>query len=1035
MSRRQEPAAVHPRHGRCRRALAAGGRLLVAALLAGGAAGAASQPYTRGRLEDPVESGSSLLRVFRDSDGLPQNTVHAVTLDSRGYLWVGTQDGAAYYNGRGWTVVNLPDRTHSNFVRCIEPGQHGDLWFGTQGGLLRLAEGSWRPLPGLPLTLVHQRINAVLEARTGAVPALWIATHGQGLWRLQGGEWRQFDTAAGLPSDRIWALFETADRVEGLRLWVGTEKGLAYIGADGNTVAAEPQSPTASVNSFVETVGPDGTRHLWAGTYGAGVARRTGGVWRQFTTKDGLPSDYVTSLADAAPGSDVPAVWVGTDGGGLAQLHGDHVLPLIADPALPSNAVYSLVRTGAADGTEALWVGTRNGGLARLREGQWRSFRPIPEAPWMSVNAVLESRGRDGAPTIWFGVDGGGLARLQGGRWTLIRAVPGGLPSENVQCLLETEAPDGSSVVWVGSRNGGLGRFAHGEWRTFTRESGALPNDIVQSLLETRDPDGASTLWVGTRGGLASLRAGRWSTIAAEALPNPSVVALAADTGGASGTTLWVGTAGGLARLENGSWHRYGPELGLLNDTVQALHASRTPDGRRVLWIGTDGGGVSCMDPAQGRLLFTLTDASTPPLPNNVVYQILEDARGRIYLPTNKGVARLVARAGAGWERSAFDVFTFTWEDGLPRNQCNRGAGMVDANGRIWVGTVGGAAVLDSSRDWVDRAPKRLALDGWVAADRQRPLRSGMALHHTSRHIVFEYVLLSFFREGETEYRTQLMGLDPAPSDWGTDVRREYRALPPGAYAFRVWGRDYAGNVSGPHELAFGVLPAPWQTWWAYLFGVVVVVGLVTLLVSARLRGHERREGELQKLVDARTRELSEANALLMELSYLDPLTGIANRRRFEERLRLEWKRAQRARSPLAMIMVDIDLFKSFNDTYGHQRGDACLKAVAAALADGLPRSGDSVARYGGEEFAVVLPLTALAGAMRVAEHLRHRVEELGLPHRSSTVARCVTISCGVASLVPETDDGLHALVRLADEALYRAKVAGRNRSEAAPDS
>ena len=82
-----------------------------------------------------------------------------------------------------------------------------------------------------------------------------------------------------------------------------------------------------------------------------------------------------------------------------------------------------------------------------------------------------------------------------------------------------------------------------------------------------------------------------------------------------------------------------------------------------------------------------------------------------------------------------------------------------------------------------------------------------------------------------------------------------------------------------------------------------------------------------------------------------------------------------------------------------------------------------------------MLPLTALAGAMRVAEHLRHRVEELGLPHRSSTVARCVTISCGVASLVPETDDGLHALVRLADEALYRAKVAGRNRSEAAPDS
>jgi diguanylate cyclase (GGDEF)-like protein len=1015
-----------------RRAPVAAWCLLIVGLLAGIAAGATAQSFKPGRIEDPVESGSFLLRVFRDSDGLPQNTVHAVTLDSRGYLWVGTQDGAAFYNGRGWTVVNLPDRTHSNFVRCIEPGQHGDLWFGTQGGLLRLAEGSWRPVPGLPLALVRQRINAVVESRAGAASVLWIATHGQGLWRLQGEQWRRFDTTSGLPSDRVWALFETTDRIEGLRLWVGTEEGLAYIGGNGSAVAAEPQSPSASVNSFVETVGPDGSRHLWAGTYGAGVARRSGGVWRYYTMRDGLPSDFVTSLADAAPGSAVPAVWVGTDGGGLARLDGDHVLPLIADPALPSNAVYSMVRTGAADGTEALWVGTRNGGLARLREGQWRSFRPIAGAPWMSVNAVLESGDRSGAPAIWFGVDGGGLARLQGGRWTLITAAAGGLPSDDVQCLLETAAPDGSSAVWVGTRNGGLARYAHGGWRVFTRESGALPNDIVQSLLETRDPDGTSTLWVGTRGGLARLREGRWSTIAPEALPNPSVVALASETGGVNGAALWVGTAGGLARLENGSWRRYGPELGLLNDTVQALHASRTPEGLRVLWIGTDGGGVSCLDTAQGKLLFTLTDGSEPALPNNVVYQILEDAKGRIYLPTNKGVARLVVRPGKDWERGAFDVFTFTWEDGLPRNQCNRAAGMVDASGRIWVGTVGGAAVLDSSRDWVDRAPKRLALDGWVATDRQRPLRSGMALEHTSRHVVFEYGLLSFFREGETRYRTQLVGPDPKPSEWGTDVRREYRALPPGVYTFRVWGRDYAGNVSGPHELAFGVLPAPWQTWWAYLFVAVAGVGLVTLLVSLRLRRHERREDELRELVDARTRELSEANQLLMELSYLDPLTGIANRRRFEERLLLEWKRALRSRSPLAMIMVDIDLFKDFNDTYGHQRGDACLKAVAAALADGLPRSGDSVARYGGEEFAVVLPLTAQAGAVRVAEQLRQRVEALGLPHRSSTVARCVTISCGVAAMVPESDDGLHALVRIADEALYRAKLAGRNRSEAA---
>ena len=1002
-------------------------------LLAAGALAAvahAAPPPPAGDLDDPVESGTVLLRVFRDSDGLPQNTVHAITLDGRGYLWAGTQDGAASYDGRGWKVVNLPDRTHSNFVRCIEPGQRGDLWFGTLGGLLRLTEGVWRPVPGLPMALVHQRINALLETRTDGESVLWVGTHGQGLWRLEGTAWRQFTTADGLPDERVWALLETHELEREPRLWVGTEAGIGYLPGEGDRLTVEAGSPTASVNSLVETVGPDGASNLWAGSYGAGVACRTRGEWRRFTTADGLPSDFVTSLVDAAPGAATPAVWVGTDGGGLARLEGGRARPLIADPPLPSNAVYSLARTSAAAGTEALWVGTRNGGLARLREGQWRSFRPLTSAPWMSVNAVLPIHDDAGAPAIWFGLDGGGLARLQRGRWTFVTASAGGFASNNVQCLLETVESDGSSAVWVGTRNGGLARFARGRWTAFTVESGALPSNLVQSLVATRDAAGVQTLWVGTRGGLSLLRGGRWSSVPADALPNPSVVALAAGEPGEG--AVWVGTAGGLARFDGRTWRSYGADLGLLNDTVQALHPSRSSDGRRVLWIGTDGGGASCMDVESGALLFTLTDSSQPALPNNVVYQILEDDGGRLYLPTNKGVARLVARPGEVWERGAFDVFTFTWEDGLPRSQCNRGAGAIDAEGRIWVGTVGGAAVLDSVRDWVDRAPKRLALDGWVAGDRARPLRSGVALEYTDRHLVFEYVLLSFFREAETEYRTQLVGLERVASEWGKDVRREYRALPPGAYTFRVWGRDYAGNVAGPQELAIGIKPAPWQTWWAYLLALLLCTGLIALMVHARLLSHERREAELQKLVDARTRELSEANQLLMEFSYLDPVTGIANRRRFEERVRIEAKRAIRGRSPLSLLMIDIDLFKDYNDTYGHQRGDACLKAVAGAFADGLPRSGDSVARFGGEEFAVILPLTGRPGAMRVAEQLRHRVEELGLPHRSSTVAKVVTISCGVATLVPEREDDIEALVRLADEALYRAKQAGRNRTEAA---
>jgi diguanylate cyclase (GGDEF)-like protein len=1006
-----------------------GAILALAALLTAAAVPAAPPAVPAG--DDPLESGSLLLRVFRDSDGLPQNTVHAIALDRRGYLWIGTQDGAARYDGRGWTVVNLPDRTRSNFVRAIVPGHEGDLWFATQGGLMRLNDDSWRPIPGLPLVLVHQRVNTVLETDSSLGKALWVATHGNGLWREEGGTWRSFGVASGLPSDRVWALYESNSAPEGRRLWAGTEGGLVYLPSGGDRFVPEEGSPRGSVNSLAETIGPDGAHVLWASTYGAGIARRSTGAWRYFTTDDGLPSNFGTSVVDAAPGAAASAVWVGTDGGGLARLEGDRARTLKVDPVLPSNAVYSLARTGAADGTEALWVGTRNGGLARLREGQWRSFRPIPAAPWLSVNAVLEGRGPGGAPVIWFGMDGGGLARLERGRWSFLTAQGGGLPSNDVQCLLETAAADGSSATWVGTRNGGLTRIAGGRSTVFDRASGAIPNDIVQALLETADPGGGSAVWVGTRGGLAVLRAGVWSQVHSEAsLPDPSVVALASDVDERGRRTVWVGTAAGLARFEAGSWRRYGAELGLLNDTVQALYCTRSPGGRRVLFIGTDGGGLSCLDVAAGKLLFTLTDSSEPALPNNVVYQVLEDAGGHLYVSTNKGVARLATRPGGEWERGSFDVFTFTWEDGLPSNQCNRGAGMVDSRGRVWTGTVGGAAVLDSSSDWVDRTPKRLALYGRIDGRDGRTLLSGAALDFRQRHLRFDYVLLSFFRERETAYRTQLVGLEKLPSAWGTEVSREYRALPPAAYSFRVWGRDYAGNVSGPQELVFAVFPAPWQTWWAYLLAAAVICGVIALAVRGRLRAHERRELDLLRLVDARTRELSEANDLLVELSYLDPVTGVANRRRFDERLENEWKRAARGRTPLAVVMIDIDRFKEYNDTYGHQQGDFCLKLVAGAIADGLPRAGDSVARYGGEEFAVVLPLTALPGAVRVAEQLRSRVERLAMVHSSSSVARVVTISCGVASMVPDSEAEVPQLVRMADDALYRAKQRGRNRTE-----
>jgi diguanylate cyclase (GGDEF)-like protein len=173
---------------------------------------------------------------------------------------------------------------------------------------------------------------------------------------------------------------------------------------------------------------------------------------------------------------------------------------------------------------------------------------------------------------------------------------------------------------------------------------------------------------------------------------------------------------------------------------------------------------------------------------------------------------------------------------------------------------------------------------------------------------------------------------------------------------------------------------------------------------------------------------LKRQSDLLRELAFVDGLTGVANRRRLDEALAAEWRRGRRAGAPLALLMIDLDHFKRFNDHYGHQAGDACLQTVASVLAAGLHRPYDLAARYGGEEFACLLPETDAAGACAMAEELRRQVWALAVPHADSPTAPAVTISVGVAAMVPDEHGSPHELVARADRALYEAKAAGRNR-------
>jgi diguanylate cyclase (GGDEF)-like protein/PAS domain S-box-containing protein len=179
--------------------------------------------------------------------------------------------------------------------------------------------------------------------------------------------------------------------------------------------------------------------------------------------------------------------------------------------------------------------------------------------------------------------------------------------------------------------------------------------------------------------------------------------------------------------------------------------------------------------------------------------------------------------------------------------------------------------------------------------------------------------------------------------------------------------------------------------------------------------------------------DLKKANAALEALAITDPLTGIANRRRFDQCLITEWRRATREHEPLSLLMLDADWFKSYNDTYGHTRGDSCLKQISEAALDVVNRPGDLVARIGGEEFAVFLPNTPSQGAVDVARQICSAIRRRHLPHNSNPTG-CVTVSVGCATMVPSPGQHSCTLVDRADDALYAAKHAGRNQVHTADD-
>jgi len=943
--------------------------------------------------------------VWTDQDGLPQNSIQALVQTSDGYIWMGTQEGLVRFDGLRFTVYdrrNTPALT-SNSIQALLQDHEGTLWAAMEtGGAVRYREGRFEPF-GAAQGLTSDRVVCLSEGRDRRI---WFGTEGDGLSVLKDGKVTKLGAKEGLVGSAVYDVMEDAAGT----VWICTSKALCKM--EGGRIT--PVALGISEKNWYYTLAQDAEGTVWVGSM-KGLFALSGGKVRRFGKRDGLCEDHILDLLYDPAGD---CLWVGTTKG-LNRLAKGRFEAFSQTDGLSNNSVTAL----RSDVEGNLWIGTLHG-LNRFRDGKFYAITSRQGLPSDSVSSVCQSA--DGS--LWVGTDGAGVARLKDGVVTTFGRKEG-LPADVVNTLCPE--PDGG--VWAGVDVGGIASFKGGRFVPFASRDPGLQNTSLICMIRASD----GSLWIGAGAWLYRVRGTKLTRFTSkEGLPGRSVNCLLERRDG----TLVVGSdGGGLGFLREGKFTVLTHAQGLGSDMVYALHE----DASGALWAGTAGG----LSLISGGKVSTLTVAQG--LFDDSAYVILEDSQGYLWMSCNKGVyraRRADLQAAAEGRLGRVECWSYGRSDGMGTSECNgalQPSGWKMKDGRLAFATMKGVAIIDPKVIRINNRPppvviEEVLLEGRDTARFQHRFPPG------KHRLEVRYSALSLVAPDKVRFRYRMEGFDADWVDAGNRREAVYTGLPPGAYQFRViaCNNDGVWNEKGA-SFPFTQAPRFYQTGLfivlCVLAGVIVVGGVGALRVGSL----KRRQVILERLVEERTVELAQANDSLREqssalheanlklerLSREDGLTGIANRRHFEEVLDMEWRRGTRTATVLSVVMIDIDDFKTYNDTLGHQQGDECLRRVAGALAGILNRAGDLVARYGGDEFVAVLPSVDAGHALALAERLRRSIEDLNMAYETAHgLHHLVTVSVGVATSTPTEGSLAEALLAEADKALYRAKDNGRNR-------
>jgi ligand-binding sensor domain-containing protein len=746
---------------------------------------------------------------YESRDGMPHGLANSIAQTADGYLWTGSEEGLARFDGATFTTFDhrKTDGIPANMFTALAVDAAGQLWAGTrEHGIVHLVDGEFRQVEWEP-GLQEQQIRALAFDRAGD---LWIGMHDRGLVRLRAGAVAAaLTTRDGLPGDDVRAIFPARDGT----VWIGTFHGLAQWRA-GRLVRGPAALDGIAVHAFAE----DARGDLWCAT-ASGLARLRGDTV-ELVGGDRLPTTDIRRVLFDRDGN----LWIGT-ASGAARMAPDGRIDLLARPAAMILALFE-------DSEGNLWIGSEKG-LDRLRDGDVLPFGASEGGTDDIAFGVRE----DPTGAMWV-TSSNGLYRIAPGQTAATTIVSG-------HRTMYAIYPDSRGDVWFGARDGGIGRWSDGQFAWL----GKRPWERVRSFSETADG-----LWIGTEHGLFRLRGDRLDD-AELVIPRVAVSVIVPDAAGA----LWLGTeGGGLMRWRDGAVVPIPP--GGPRKLIPVTAIVVDPDG--TLWMGTEGAGLWRLRNGAWSVI-TAKDGMF----DDLIWRILDDGRGKLWMSSNRGiwsVTRAQLEAKASGQRTTVESVLYGEADGMRDRECNGAidpAGWMTRDGRLWFPTGKGVVIIDPAHLQPTRPPNAL-LEGLLVDGTARPLAAAVELAPGSTRLELAYTAPALRSPERLRFRYRLDGFDRGWNNARTQRVAQYTNLAPGRYTFVVeagidgkWGRA--------DSIALTLRPRFYQTRWFFALAIAAIVLAIVAVPLLRVRQLRARAVELQRRVQEAIGELKVLSGLL----------------------------------------------------------------------------------------------------------------------------------------------------------------------------